>query len=98
DDIIEQIPRLLEIASVPATIVNWAGSVSTIEEWCTYLGELTGLEPSFVVTDATIGSVTTDNTRMHELVGEARVGWRDGIRRMVGARHPELLARTDASS
>ncbi|HEX4778792.1 MAG TPA: NAD(P)-dependent oxidoreductase, partial [Acidimicrobiia bacterium] len=57
DDIVRQIPRLLEIASVPATIVNWAGPVSTIEEWCTYLGELTGLEPEFVVTDATIGSV-----------------------------------------
>ncbi len=91
DDIIGQLPRMLEIASVPATIVNWAGAPSSIEEWCGYLGELAGLEPNFVVTDATIGSVTTDNTKLHELVGEAKVGWRDGIRRMVEARHPELL-------
>ncbi len=91
DDIIGQLPRLLEIASVPATIVNWAGAPTSIEDWCAYLGELTGLEPKFVVTDKTIGSVTTDNTKMHELVGEAKVGWRDGLRRMVAARHPELL-------
>jgi hypothetical protein len=35
-------------------------------------------------------SVTTDNTRLHELVGETTVDWRDGMRRMVAARHPEL--------
>jgi len=28
---------------------------------------------------------------MHELIGPARVPWRDGIRRMVQARAPELL-------
>jgi nucleoside-diphosphate-sugar epimerase len=91
DDIVDQLPRMLEIASVPATIVNWAGAPATIEEWCAYLGELTGLQPDFVVTEATIGSVTTDNTKLHELVGETRVDWRDGMRRMVAARHPELL-------
>jgi nucleoside-diphosphate-sugar epimerase len=91
DDIIEQLSGMLAIASVPATIVNWAGSPSSIEEWCAYLGELAGLEPKFVVTDATIGSVTTDNSKLHRLVGEAKVGWRDGMRRMVAARHPELL-------
>ena len=35
DDIIRMIPRLLEIASVPATIVNWGGSEPVdLEEWC----------------------------------------------------------------
>jgi UDP-glucuronate 4-epimerase len=95
DDIIEQVPRLLDIASVPATIVNWGGPVAVgVKEWCEYLGELTGLEPQLVETDQTIGSVTIDTTRMHELIGEAKVPWRDGFRRMVEARHPELLART----
>ena len=91
DDIVGQLPRMLEVASVPATIVNWAGAPASIEDWSVYLGELTGLEPEFVVTDKTIGSVTTDNTKMHALVGEAKVDWRDGFRRMVAARHPELL-------
>ena len=30
------------------------------------------------------------NTRLHELVGTTKVGWRDGMARMVAARHPEL--------
>lgn len=90
-DIVRQIPALLEAATVPATIVNWGGEPASIEEWCAYLGELTGLEPTFNDTADTIGSVTIDRTRMHELIGAAEVPWRDGIRRMVQARHPELL-------
>jgi len=30
---------------------------------------------------------------MHALVGETRVPWRDGMRRMVRARHPEIELR-----
>jgi nucleoside-diphosphate-sugar epimerase len=91
DDLIRQVPALLGAATVPATIVNWAGAPATIEEWCAYLGELTGLEPTFDETEHTIGSVTCDLTRMHELIGPATVEWRDGMRRMVEARAPEML-------
>lgn len=94
DDYIAMLPRLLEIASVPATTLNWGGSEATsIEEWCAYLGELTGLEPRFVFTEDTIPPVTLDPTLMHEKVGRTRVAWRDGIRRMLEARNPELLRR-----
>jgi UDP-glucuronate 4-epimerase len=79
---------MLDAATVPATIVNWAGEQTSIEEWCAYLGELTGLEAKFDVTDNTISSVTTDNTRMHELVGPAAIDWRAGITRMVEANRP----------
>ncbi|MBM4265984.1 MAG: NAD(P)-dependent oxidoreductase [Deltaproteobacteria bacterium] len=93
DDIIASIPRLLEIADVPPTIVNWAGNqTASIEEWCAYLGELTGLEPKLAPTEQTISSVVVDTTRMNELVGPTRVHWKDGFKRMVQARHPELLA------
>ncbi len=93
DDYVAQIPRLLEIAAVPATVVNWGGSEpASIEEWCAYLGELTGIQPEFRTTHATVGPLPVDLTRMHERVGKTRVGWRDGIRRMVEARAPELLA------
>jgi UDP-glucuronate 4-epimerase len=91
DDIVRQIPRLLQAASVPATIVNWGGEPASIEEWCAYLGELTGMEPKFEETPETIGSVTIDRTRMHDLIGKAEVSWKDGVRRMVEARAPELL-------
>ena len=91
DDYIRQIPRLLELASVPASIVNWGGEQSSIEEWCGILGELTGLEPKLRPTDQTIGSVTLDLAHMHETLGETTVSIRDGLRRMVEARNPELL-------
>jgi nucleoside-diphosphate-sugar epimerase len=93
DDIIAAIPAMLDAASVPATVVNWGGDDPvSIEDWCTYLGELTGLEPKFELTDKTIESVSVDLTKMHELAGPTTVPWHDGFRRMVAARHPELLS------
>ena len=62
-----------------------------MEEWCSYLGDLTGLSVEFERTDATIVSVMVDLTRLHDLVGTTAVPWREGMRRMVAARHPELL-------
>ena len=92
DDIIAMVPKLLAVASVPATIVNWGGDEPvSLEEWATFLGDLTGHEPKLRVSDATIGGVTVDLTKMHELIGGTTVRWRDGFRRMVAARHPELV-------
>jgi UDP-glucuronate 4-epimerase len=91
DDIIATIPALVAAASIPATVVNWGGEPATIEEWCGYLGELTGIEPAFRTTDKWIESVTVDLTRMHNLAGPTKVNLKDGLRRMVQARHPELL-------
>jgi hypothetical protein len=86
------VPRLLDIASVPATTINWAGDdVVSIEEWVAYLGELTGLEAKTEQTDQTLASNVMDLTKMHKLIGHAEVPWRDGVRRLVEARHPELL-------
>jgi nucleoside-diphosphate-sugar epimerase len=94
DDYIEMLPRLLSLADIPPVTVNWGGSeATTVEDWCRHLGELTGLEPQFKPTAETIGSVTLDMTRMHELVGKTRVDWRDGIERMVRARNPDLLLK-----
>jgi len=94
DDYIAHIPKLLEAAAVPATITNWGGSEPAgLEEWCEYIRQLTGLTPQFVETDRTIGSITMDMTRMHQYVGRTTVHWRDGIRRMIQARHPELRLR-----
>lgn len=87
DDIIAMIPALVDAASVPATIVNWGGvDPVDLEEWCAYLGELVGRDVTFVETDATIGGVTIDTTKMVELLGPTRVAWQDGFRRMVAAR------------
>ncbi len=92
DDLVATLPALFEAATVPATIVNWAGTETvSIEEWCGYMGGLTGLEASFVDTDRTIGSVAVDTTKMQALVGPTEVDWKDGFKRMVETFHPELL-------
>jgi nucleoside-diphosphate-sugar epimerase len=95
DDIIRTLPALLEAADVPAVTVNWAGSERvTIEEWVGFLGELTGRTPSFTVDPTAIEGTAADVTKLREIVGEpTQVVWKDGIRRMVVARNPELLAR-----
>lgn len=92
DDILRSVPGLLAAASVPATVVNWGGDEAvSIEEWCTYMGELTGLPVHFRPTADTIDSGDLDLTRLHALAGHSQVPWREGIRRMVAARRPELL-------
>jgi len=95
DDYIRMIPALLDQASVPATTLNWGGSETvSIEEWCAYMGELTGLEPEFTSSDQALGSVVADPARMHERIGRTQIAWRDGIRRMLESRNPELLEAT----
>ena len=43
DDINGQLEAMLDAASVPATIVNWAGDETpSVQEWCAYMGELSG--------------------------------------------------------
>lgn len=92
DDIIATIPKLLEIATVPATTVNWAGATTvSVQEWCAYLGSLVGREPTFAEDDTALRGVPVDVTRMHELVGTTSVDWRDGMRRMAATFHPELV-------
>ncbi len=92
DDINRTVAGLVQSASVPAQIVNWSGQEHVaIEEWCDFLGELIGVASKFDYTETTLESVMTDNRRMRELVGPAEVDWKDGLRRMVEARHPDWL-------
>jgi UDP-glucuronate 4-epimerase len=92
DDIIASIPKLLEVASVPATTVNWASEqFVSIQEWCTYLGSLVGTEPTFEESDRALRGNPLDVSFMRELIGPASVDWKDGLRRMATKFHPELV-------
>jgi UDP-glucuronate 4-epimerase len=92
DDIIATIPKLLAVASVPATTVNWCGEQTvSLQQWCTYLGSLVGRGPVFEESAQALRGNPTDVTRMRELIGGATVDWRDGMRRMVAKFHPELV-------
>ena len=94
DDIIDQVGKLLDVAAVPAEIVNWGGDdIVSAEEWIAYLAELTGLEARIDYRDDWITSGPTDNSKRIGLIGACRVGWREGMRRMVEERHPELQLR-----
>ena len=92
DDIVATIPRLLEIASVPATTLNWAGDqIVSLQEWCTHLGSLIGREPVFEESEKALRGNPVDVTRMRELIGGTTVDWRDGMRRLAAKFHPELV-------
>jgi nucleoside-diphosphate-sugar epimerase len=92
DDVIAMLPRLLEVASVPAITVNWCGEQTvSLQDWCTYIGSLVGREPAFEESAQALRGGPTDVTLMRELAGGTTVDWRDGISRMVRKFHPELL-------
>jgi nucleoside-diphosphate-sugar epimerase len=92
DDIVAMVPKLLEIAGVPATTVNWGGDEKvSIEDWTAYLSELTGLPAKLVTSEQSLASVALNLDRLHELVGHSTVQWKDGFRRMVAALRPDLL-------
>jgi nucleoside-diphosphate-sugar epimerase len=92
DDIVAMVPKLLDVASVPATVVNWGGDERvSVEEWCAYMSELTGVELKCVPSEQSLASVALDLTRMHELVGHTTVPWREGFRRMLQTQRPDLV-------
>ena len=92
DDYLEKLPRLLAAATPQVTTVNFGGSDKTsIEQWCAYLGELTGLNPVFNDNPRAFGSLNIDTQRMHELIGPTQVPWKEGILRQVRALAPQLL-------
>ncbi len=92
DDIFEHTPGLLAAASVPATITNWGGDEPVeIRELCRHMASLIGLEVAFVESPDGIHQYRLDPTRRSQLAGPCRVKWREGLRRMVAARHPKLL-------
>lgn len=97
DDINGQLEALLDAASVPATVVNWAGDETpSVQEWCAFMGEITGRVPdvrSIPVDGTTRGSIA-DVTRRRSITGPCTVSWRDGIRRVYESRHG---GRSDAT-
>jgi nucleoside-diphosphate-sugar epimerase len=84
DDINRQAAALLGAASVPATIVNWAGDeIVSVQEWTAYIGELVDREPVVevrVISGPQLGQVA-DTTRRRSITGPCQVGWREGLRR-----------------
>lgn len=84
DDIVDQIPALLDAATTPATVLNWGGDdVVSVEEWTRYMCDIAGTsEPAFESTEHTIPSAVIDTGRARPLLGPCTVDWRTGFRRL----------------
>jgi UDP-glucuronate 4-epimerase len=90
-DMCAQIQPLLAAASVPATIVNWAGDeIVSAQRWCTEAAGLLGVQPRFVVqAGANVPrSNIADVARRHAITGPCRVRFADGLARLVAEHHP----------
>ncbi|RAV16260.1 NAD(P)-dependent oxidoreductase [Mycolicibacterium sp. GF69] len=94
DDINTQVPALLDAASVPATVVNFAGDIPvSVQQWCAYFGELLGVPPVLAVQPvpgASLGSVG-DHTKRTSITGPCTVDWREGFRAMAAHHYPDRV-------
>ena len=73
DDYVELGIRAMEVAATPPVVVNWAGSETvSVEDYCTYMGELVGVEPVFEYTADAHTPLWPDVTHMHEVLGRRR--------------------------
>jgi nucleoside-diphosphate-sugar epimerase len=94
DDIQAQLEPLIDVASVPATIVNWgADQAVSVQQWTAYMGELMGIETSVDVTPvecASVGSVVDCEKRI-SITGPSSVHWKDGVRRVMEHRYPDRM-------
>jgi UDP-glucuronate 4-epimerase len=87
DDYVRLGIRALEVASLPALTVNWAGSETvSAEDYCRYLGELVGKEVNFRYDPKAPWPIWPDVSLMHEVLGRTQIPWREGMRRMAEAR------------
>lgn len=85
DDTAAQAAKLLAVATVPATIVNWAGDDNiTQRQLATHIADLVGEELILEKAEITFDSPASDNTRRQALIGQCEVNWIDGISGLIG--------------
>ncbi len=90
DDAVRLAIVAMERGEVPPVVTNFCGDDPvSIDEYCTYAGELLGVEPIFKWTEDTYPSNTMDTTRMHQVLGRAEVGWKEGFRRLLESQFPD---------
>jgi UDP-glucuronate 4-epimerase len=92
DDFIRQAPLLWDVAAVPATVVNWGGDEAvTQRQIAEYVSEITGVPVRFELNERHRMSCAFDNTRRMALIGACEVPWREGVRRSLEARFPDVV-------
>jgi len=99
EDYCRQLVAMLGAASTPPLLINWCGSqLVSAEEWCEYMAELMGKKVEFVYSDEFFPCTPCDTTKLHEVIGETRVDWREGMKRLVteGAADPRQVPGSSA--
>lgn len=95
DDIARFLEPCLKAATVPATIVNWAGdeNVSVVEA-TEHLAALAGVKARFVdcSDDEGFPCYPLDPTRRQSITGPGQVPWRDGLTKLYEALSPGIRA------
>lgn len=92
DDYVKKIPYLLAAATAEVNTINLAGDETvSIEQWCEYLAELTGLSPSFNKTETALGNLTVSNEKLKEISGACETNWKQALENMVKTMAPDLL-------
>ncbi|MCP2338100.1 NAD-dependent epimerase/dehydratase family protein [Actinomadura rupiterrae] len=92
DDVVRQTPLLWDVASVPATVVNWGGDEEVgITDLLHHMAALTGIEPRLDPGDLSRETAVFDHTRRLELVGPCEVDWRAGVARVLAHHAPDLV-------
>lgn len=90
DDYVEKTIAAAGIAKVGGEVINVGGTEPiTIQEYCAIAGEILGKEPVFVQ-NSKAWPIWGDTTKMARLLGPNKVSMREGIRRVIEARHERL--------
>ncbi len=91
DDIYAHTKGLLDSATVPATIVNWGGDEGVgVGEMAEYVAARLGREAKVEHGPDGIHQYWLDPAKRIGLAGPCEVPWRDGVDRLLRARHPEI--------
>ena len=94
DDLLAQLPPLLEAASVPATIVNWAGDeMVSVQDMAAYAGSLLGVLAHVEIAPAPGAQPGSgvDNARRLAITGPCQVHWREGLRQVMMQLYPDRI-------
>jgi UDP-glucuronate 4-epimerase len=92
DDYVALGIRALEVGASPSVVTNYAGSETvSAEDYLAYAGELAGVVPRITYSDRAWWPLWADVTHMHDVLGRCQVPWRDGFRRTLESRRPDLF-------
>jgi nucleoside-diphosphate-sugar epimerase len=95
DDIVGQLDAMLDAASAPATIVNWAGDDQvTIQQWSAMAAEMAGTTANVVVNavPGTTRNNLADTTKRLSITGPCAVRFEPAFRAIFAERHGERAA------